>query len=238
MNPLRCLLVDDEPLARTQLRARLAELPDTEVVGEAGNLAQAVDAVRRLRRDLILLDIQLRAESGFDLLRQLPAPPAVVFVTAFDQHAVRAFDWDAIDYLLKPVDGERLRRALQRVRARLEERAVAETNTDLMLPLGATGELVSAAKLLYLVAEGHHSRLALVGGESRVVRQAFREWSGKLPAEVFAQLDRGVIVNLRQVVAMLPMQGGGEVSFAGEKARLPLGPTATGRLRELLAKRG
>jgi hypothetical protein len=70
-----------------------------------------------------------------------------------------------------------------------------------------------------------------------VVRQAFREWSGKLPAEVFAQLDRGVIVNLRQVVAMLPVQGGGEVSFAGEKARLPLGPTATSRLRDLLAKR-
>lgn len=238
MTPLRCVIIDDEPLARTQLRARLAELPEAEVVGEAGNATQAVDLVRRLRPDLLLLDIQLRAESGFDVLRQLPAPPAVVFVTAFDQHAVRAFDWDAIDYLLKPVDGERLRRALQRVRARLEERGAAETVPETLLPLGTSGEMLAAAKVLYLVAEGHHSRLFLEGGESRVVRQAFREWSGKLPAEAFAQLDRGVIVNLRRVVAMLPVQGGGEVSFLGEKARLPLGPTATSRLRELLAKRG
>lgn len=238
MTPLRCVIIDDEPLARTQLRARLAELPEAEVVGEAGNATQAVDLVRRLRPDLLLLDIQLRAETGFDLLRRLPAPPAVVFVTAFDQHALRAFDWDAIDYLLKPVDTERLRRALERVRARLKQRAVAETGAELMLPLGASGEVVAAAKVLYVIAEGHHSRLFLEGGASRVVRQAFREWSGKLPGETFVQLDRSVIVNLRQVVAMSPGQGGGEVSFTGEKARLPLGPTATSRLRELLAKRG
>lgn len=236
MKPLRCLIVEDEPLARIQLRARLAELPEAEVVGEAANVTQALEAVRRLRPDLLLLDIQLRSEMGFDLLRQLPERPAVVFVTAFDQHAVRAFEWDAIDYLLKPVDTERLRRALQRVRARREQRAAP--GADLMLPLGTTGEVVAAAKVLYVVAEGHHSRVALAGGESRVVRQALREWPAKLPADGFVQLDRGVIVNLRQVVAMSPGPGGGEVEFAGEKARLPLGATATSRLRELLAKRG
>jgi two-component system LytT family response regulator len=237
MRRARCVIVDDEPLARLQLRARLAELPEAELVGEAGNVQQGADLVRRLRPDVLLLDIQLRGESGFDLLRQLPAPPAVIFVTAFDRHAVQAFEWEATDYLLKPVELERLRRAIQRVRMRWEALPAAVSGADLLLPLGVSGEILSAAQILYLLAEGHYSRLVLAGGESRVIRQAFREWVAKLPGDSFLQLDRGVIVNLRQVVAMIPVKGGSEVSFSGEKARLTLGSTASSRLRELLARR-
>lgn len=133
---LRTLIVDDEPLARRGLELRLAAHADVEIVGQAGNGREAFFAISALRPDLMLLDVQMPELDGFALLRALPAEqmPLTVFVTAFDQHALAAFAASAVDYLLKPVDEERLAQALTRVRTLIESRA-AETHRDCLLGL-------------------------------------------------------------------------------------------------------
>jgi two-component system, LytTR family, response regulator len=114
---LRTLLVDDEPVARQILREELAELPGVEVQGEAENGAQALVMIEALRPDLVLLDIQMPALDGFEVVRRISGPlPSIVFVTAFSEHALRAFEVGAADYLLKPVRADRLRHAIERVR--------------------------------------------------------------------------------------------------------------------------
>jgi len=123
-HPIRTLIVDDEPLACRGLELRLKDEPDIEIVGQCGNGEQALLAVSTLRPDLMLLDVQMPGLDGFATLRAIPAEqmPLVVFVTACDHHAIRAFESCAVDYLLKPVDGARLHQALYRVRQKLRER--------------------------------------------------------------------------------------------------------------------
>jgi len=104
METRKAILVDDERLARSSLRALLEEHPQVQIVGEAANARQAKEAIEAQHPDVVFLDIQMPGGSGFDLLEQLDAPPAVIFVTAFDQYAIRAFEVNAVDYLLKPVD--------------------------------------------------------------------------------------------------------------------------------------
>lgn len=117
--PLRILVVDDEPLARSRLKRMLGELADCELVGEAGSVAEAAPLVDELRPDLVLLDVQMPGEDGFALLGRVQHRPAIVFVTAFDHYAVRAFELHAVDYLLKPFRAERLTAAIEHVRASL-----------------------------------------------------------------------------------------------------------------------
>lgn len=237
MSKLRCLIVDDEPLARAQLQALLDEQPDAVTVGQAANLSQARKALDELKPDLVLLDIQLRDESGFDLASELGPATAVVFVTAHEQHAVRAFDADATDYLLKPVDAARLRRALDRAKAFLAKAQAGKDAGHDLVPLGVTGEFAEAGDILFIQAEGHHCRVALAGGKLRTVRQSFGEWPNLLPSDGFAQLDRGVIINLRRVGLVDRKGEGCLIGFKGETGQLELGATAGRRLRDLLDKK-
>src|SRR5271157_5100315 len=117
--PIRTLIVDDEPIARQVLRDELQSVGDVEVVGEAGNGNDALVQIERLKPDLVLLDLQMPGLSGFDVIHRLPegALPIVIIVTAYDQHAIRAFEAGALDYLLKPISQERLEKALDRARA-------------------------------------------------------------------------------------------------------------------------
>ncbi len=124
---LNTVIVDDEPLARRGLVLRLAGFNDVEIVGEFGNGEDAVEGIRALKPDLVFLDIQMPVMDGFEVLRQIAGAdmPLVVFATAFDEHAVRAFEENALDYLLKPIDEERLAATLERARASLDDRAAA-----------------------------------------------------------------------------------------------------------------
>jgi two-component system LytT family response regulator len=149
---LRALIVDDEPLARRGLQVRLRELPDVTVVGECANGRDAVAAVAERKPDLVFLDIQMPVMDGFEVLRRIqgPAMPMVVFVTAFDEYAIQAFEAHALDYLLKPVDDARLADALDRAREQQDERqAVAHRSRLLALvaELGGVDE-VSLEELL------------------------------------------------------------------------------------------
>jgi two-component system LytT family response regulator len=131
---IRAIIVDDEPLARRGLELRLREAPDIEIVGQFGNGREALAALSALVPDLMFLDIQMPGLSGLDVLAQAPQEslPMVVFVTAFDRFAIEAFDTHALDYLLKPVDDDRLRRALERVRAQFQQRQALAQRAQLM----------------------------------------------------------------------------------------------------------
>lgn len=237
MKRLTCILVDDEPLARRQLRALLEARDDIEVLGEAGGVEAAVEAIGRLRPRLVFLDIQMRGRDGFEVLAALESPPAVIFVTAHDEHALRAFEVNAVDYLLKPVDEARLGAAIGRVR---DERpgaagaALAEDDTAL-IPLGASGHFVAVGDILFIEADGHHCKVGLAGGAARTVRQAFRAWTERLPATMFLQLERGLIINRRRIRAFERGTTDSALWLEGSEEALRLGASAGRRLEEFLA---
>ncbi len=161
--PLRVLIVDDEPLARARTRRLLGEVGGAEIVGEAGSVPEGRAAVAALRPDVLLLDIQMHDEDGFALLESLPEPrPLVVFVTAFDHYAVRAFEANAVDYLLKPFRAERLAAALERARKDLAQPA----------------EL--AARLAQMLAEVEHLRAGGPAGAARLDRFTVRSGARQL----------------------------------------------------------
>ena len=154
---LRALLVDDEPIARRVLREELEELQLAEVAGEAENGVQALEQIERLKPDLVFLDLQMPGMDGFEVIRNLPVrPPAIVIVTAFDQHAIRAFDEGAVDYLLKPVRQERLKRCLERISG---SRRDARTNAIQAVQLQQIAERTNPArpgKIIGKLGEEYH----------------------------------------------------------------------------------
>lgn len=134
MKTIRTLIIDDEPLARRGLQIRLEKVADISIVGECRNGPEALEAIDRHSPDLIFLDVQMPGMSGFDVLQRLSAPsmPAVIFVTAYDEYAVRAFEANALDYLLKPINDQRLAESVERTRKNLAERNVSQHRADLL----------------------------------------------------------------------------------------------------------
>jgi two-component system LytT family response regulator len=237
MKPLTCLIVDDEPLAREQLKALLAEEPGIEIVGEAGRKEEAVEAIMALRPQLLFLDVRMRGGGGFEILAELEHPPAVIFVTAYDQFALRAFEVNAVDYLLKPVSPIRLQTALARTNrgvATVPAQPFVEDDTAL-LSLGYSGHFVSLRDILFIEASGHYSQVMTDGGRSYLVRQALHTWLERLPDSMFCQLGRGLILNHSRIASCSLTLRRGELLLGSTSIPLVLGATATKKLREILA---
>lgn len=206
----RALLVDDERLARKRLTALLAAHPEVKVVGEARDLAAARALVDELAPDLVFLDIQLSPGNGFDLLPHLPAGTEVIFVTAYDTFAVRAFEANALDYLLKPVLPARLATSLQRLRrpqppagSREDEEASSSRRLgqedQLVLRDGRIWHRVEVSKVVAILGEGSYTRLLIAEGGSILTLKTMAHWSDVLPENAFARLSRSVSVNLARV---------------------------------------
>ncbi len=218
---MKALIVDDERLSRRALKGLLARL-DVSESEEASSLQDALDALREERFDVVFLDIQLRGETGFELFERaahLELPP-VVFVTAYDSYAVRAFEVNALDYLLKPVGLERLAAALQRVKQRvsppnfppkLEASSVASVAPD--AELGCEGTKLSAEDLIFceegsrarfvrvsevvlIQAAGNYTEIGLQGGVSVLVLKPLATWEQQLPERQFVRVHRSTIVNV------------------------------------------
>ena len=214
---LRVLMVDDEPLARAKLRRLLADEPGVEIVGEAGSAAEARELTESARPDLIFLDIQMPGEDGFAFLESLPGEvrPAVVFVTAYDQHALHAFEVNALDYLLKPFDRERLRISLERAAEALARRPGGSLDEQLRMMLQelrgeqryldrfvirSVGRIVfvNAADVDWIEAASNYVRLHL-GKESHLLRETMSSLETRLDPKVFARIHRSTIVNIERI---------------------------------------
>jgi two-component system LytT family response regulator len=198
---IRTLIVDDEPPARRRLRSFLAERSDVEVVGECGTVRAAVVAIEETRPDLVFLDVQMPEGDGFGVVDALggEGAPAIVFVTAFSEHAVRAFDVRAVDYLLKPFARDRLWEALDRVRDHLAGSKV-ETVPLRRLPvdMGRRIRLVDTDEIDYLRAEGNYVRV-YAGAQSYLIRETLTGLAGRLDPDQFLRVHRSLVVRLDRV---------------------------------------
>jgi two-component system, LytTR family, response regulator len=247
MNSIRCMLVDDERLARRGLRDLLAAHPDFQIVAEAADITEAAQGARLHRPNVVFLDIQMPGGNGFQLLDALaPDLPFVVFVTAYDRHALQAFEVNALDYLLKPVEPDRLAVAIQRLRQRMSTDAVSaptpvalprlRDEDRVLLPLGNSGCFVPVRDILHVTAQGKRSVVQLRDGRRVVVRQTMASWSARLPSGLFAPLDRSCIVQWKQIQRADFTSLGANLGFAAPGCELPLGRAAAQRLRRLLAE--
>jgi two-component system LytT family response regulator len=214
---IRSLIVDDEPLARTRLRALLAEEEDVEVVGEAGDGLEAVARAHELAPDLIFLDIQMPSLDGFGVLEALDPDrlPAVIFVTAYDQYALRAFEVHALDYLLKPFDRERFARALDRYRAQAGRAESAEASQRLLalleerkdprrplerVVIKAMGRVffLKTEEIDWIEAAGNYVRLH-AGAEAHLLRETMNGLEARLDPQRFLRVHRSTIVNVDRI---------------------------------------
>jgi len=197
---LRALVVDDEPLARRNLTVLLGRDPDIGVVDERGSGSEAIEAIRSSPPDLVFLDVQMPECDGFDVLELLGAdmPPAVVFVTAHDEYALRAFEAGALDYLMKPFTNARLERALGRAKERLAVRKEPRPADRLIVKSAGQVLFVNVADIDWIDAANYYACLH-VGGSTHILRRSLSVLEQELDPGSFCRIHRSTIVNLERV---------------------------------------
>ncbi|MFB6273356.1 MAG: LytR/AlgR family response regulator transcription factor [Salinibacter sp.] len=235
-SPLRALVVDDEPLARERLHELLREVPDVSVVGEAKDGPEAVEAIRDTDPDLVFLDVQMPGMNGIDVIEEIgtDAMPETIFVTAYDQYAIKAFDLAAVDYLLKPFDDERFERALARAREQIESRE-GDALSDRLLRLlrerdpslleeeeadpreesyleriavqgQGKARIVSVEELTHITADGSYAEIH-TRDDTYVIRERMKTLAARLAPDEFVRVHRSAIVRLDEIELIL--RGGG-----------------------------
>jgi len=199
----RAIIVDDERLARKDMKSLLAEHPNIEVVGEAEDAASAIEVIERLQPDVIFLDIQMPGLSGFDLLDHINVSSNIIFVTAFDDYAIRAFEVNALDYLLKPVNPQRLAQAIERLESEEEtggrEGKKLSYDDRLFITVGTRTRFLKVKSIVAISAAGDYSDVCTHDGEKGLALKSMKEWEQRLPVNYFVRIHRSTIVNLEYV---------------------------------------
>ena len=239
MMPLRALVADDEPLARARLLRLLAQFPEIEVVADCGSGQQAIDEMHARKPDVVFLDIQMPDLDGFDVLASLPRErrPGVVFVTAHSEHAVRAFEERALDYLLKPISGERLRQAIERLRFPTAPAAIAPETARypprLAVTVGARIHLVDVAEIEHVDAHANYVELHLAS-RSLVLRETLANIEARLDPAKFLRVHRSNLVRLDSIVEAQPQDSGRYLLRLRSGARVTSGRSHCARIRVAL----
>ena len=192
MNRLRVILVDDERLARQQLSKLLHQQAGVHLVGEAANLAEAIALLAGEPPDVVFLDISMPPENGFDLLPHVPPSTQVVFVTAHSEHAIRAFESKALDYLLKPVLPERLTQTIERLH---EMASLKRTTASVVLGDQRNWEKIPVEAISAVIGDGNYNHVRTLTGSNFFVRRPMRDWEKLLSAAGFVVLSRSLVVN-------------------------------------------
>jgi two-component system, LytTR family, response regulator len=197
---LNALVVDDERLARKDLISLLGAHEHITVVGEADDAPSAVKAIKKLNPDVIFLDIQMPGDSGFDLLDRTEVEAHIIFVTAYDEYAIRAFEVNALDYLLKPVSPERLAKALEKLDLKERENVARTRRLDysdrLFLMLGRSFRFLKVSSLVTVTAAGDYSEVLTVDGTRGLTLKSMKEWETRLPPQHFVRIHRSTIINM------------------------------------------
>jgi two-component system, LytTR family, response regulator len=242
------LLVDDEDLARLVLRELVQTHPELTVVAECANGFEAVKAVAEHKPDLIFLDVQMPKLSGFDVLELIGAETAVIFVTAYDQYAMRAFEVHAVDYLLKPFGRDRFEAALERAKSRLGEklpappelaaaaRAPKQFLDRIVVRDGTRVTLIPVAKLDYAEAQDDYVALA-TEGKKHLKQQTIASLEACLDPDRFVRVHRSYIVNFERVVRIEPYAKDSRLAILADNTRLPVSKSGYARLKSLLDQR-
>lgn len=237
---LRTMLVDDEAPAREFLGDLLSAHPLVKIVGEANSVATAASLYADLRPDLIFLDVQMPDGDGFSLLPKLEPLPTIIFVTAFDAFAIRAFDVNAIDYLLKPVRADRLAQALERVVHKPPPTNPKKLREDdrIVMKSDARMHVVFVSQISGIEAQENYTRIYLSNGSTEFLRRKMNDWEKVLPETLFVRLDRSLIVNLNHVGKLVTEDRDKSLlEMAGFPKPIALGRVATALLRKALRLR-
>lgn len=213
------IVIDDERLARNELKKLLSDYPEVEVIGEAGNVDEAVKLIEELGPDLIFLDIQMPAKTGFDLLAELEVVPSVIFTTAHDEYALKAFEVNALDYLLKPIDPKRLSDAIQKVvlveereeiasENRGEIRSFLSDNDQVFVKDGEKCWFVKLSEIRLFESVGNYARV-FFGTNKPLILKSLNSLEERLDPKTFFRANRKHIVNLRMIEKVEPFFNGG-----------------------------
>ena len=258
MNKLRIIIADDERPAREFLKAMLVDFRDAEVVGEAADGADALEVIRSLRPDLALLDLQMPEMSGIEVVRSLGKHelPLVAFVTAYDEHAVKAFELNAVDYLLKPIEKPRLRETIERAVARLDRHELREAEAAKLESVVETYDsersaepleripvrhredilLVPVAEVASITADGELLNIVTSSNLRYVINFRLKDLEARLDEKRFVRLSRSAIVNLDMVRKVSPMPGGTFVVSLTNGQEIPSSRQQSRALRERFFK--
>ena len=251
---IRTLIVDDEPLARSRIRSLLANDSSVDVIGECSDGQKAVSAINDLTPDLVFLDVQMPAMDGFEVIKTIPTEqmPTVIFVTAYDRYALKAFEVNALDYLLKPFDRSRFQKTLERAKVmirRMQNRDVNDQLLSLLADLRREQEIPerfiikSGGRVVFLRVEeidwmravGNYVRLH-VGRDSHLMRETMTAMEEKLDPDRFMRIHRSTIVNLDRVKEVQPWTKGEYVVIMRDGTRLIMSRRYRERLNDRLNK--
>ncbi|MBD3373484.1 response regulator [candidate division KSB1 bacterium] len=203
MDTIKALLVDDEWLIRQELARMLENNRAIGLIREAASVEEAIDLLSDFKPDVIFLDVEMPGESGFTLFQKAKINCQVIFVTAYDQYAVRAFEVNALDYLLKPIRPERLHQSIDRLtcNTRMQEKEKQELTIDDVIYLNIDGALrfIKLYNIKYIYAEGNYSIIQLESGQKELVSKTLQEWQEILPENYFIRIHRSCIVNFNYV---------------------------------------
>jgi two-component system LytT family response regulator len=249
---IRAMIVDDEPLARRRIRDLLAAVPDVEVVAECANGRDAIQAIDASLPDLLFLDIQMPQIDGFEVLATIGVGrvPVVVFVTSYDQFALRAFEAQALDYLMKPFDDRRFDTTLRRARARLADRQGADVDRRLRallddvhgnrgylqrlaVPMGNRSVFIRAQEIDWIGAERNYIRV-YAGGRGHLLRESLTRIEAELDPAMFCRIHRGIIVNIDRIQSVESTFRGEYVVVLHDRTRLTSGRSYRETLHALL----
>jgi len=248
---IRAVIVDDEPLARKRIHDLLREDREIEIVGECCSGSQALEMLEREKPDLLFLDVQMPEVDGFELLEAMEGIcPAVIFVTAYDKYALRAFDAQAVDYLLKPFNENRFQQAVQRAKERIRKAEGGQMSTELLSLLkdvqsgrkpaerlviksGGRVLFLKAGEIDYIEAAGNYLNL-YVGKETHLIRETMQSLEARLDPERFLRIHRSTIVNLERIKELQPWFGGEYVVILRDGRKLTLSRTYRARVQQLL----
>jgi two-component system LytT family response regulator len=248
MSKLRAAIVDDEEPARQYVREMLAAHPEIEIVAECSNGFEAVKAVAELNPDLLFLDVQMPKLDGFEVLELIGQEIAVIFTTAYDQYALRAFEVHAVDYLLKPFGADRFEAALARARERLGHklppasqlaaaaRGPQEYLERIVVRDGPKVDIIPCDKLDYAEAQDDYVLLRS-GGRNYLKQETISNLENLLDPARFVRVHRSYIVNLERIAKIEPYTKDSRVAILADGARLPVSRAGYARLKELLGER-
>lgn len=200
---LQAVVVDDERLARNELINLLKSHPEVNVAGQADSVESAKTEIERVNPDVLFLDIQMPRKSGFDLINEISFSGKIIFITAYDEYAIRAFEVNALDYLLKPVSPDRLAASLMRLRDEAPETVFhgkkMKYDDQLFLHFGNQLRFLRISNIVLIKSEADYSKVHLTGGTTGLVLKTMREWEERLPENHFCRIHRSAIVNIGMI---------------------------------------
>ncbi len=242
---IKTVLVDDERLARIGLRNLLEKFDDVEIVGEAGNADDALELIHHTEPDLLLLDIQMPEKTGFDLLEMLPKAPEVIFTTAYDAYALKAFEANALDYLMKPIETKRLEEAMRKVRELLQKRGVAESsetknngklseNDQVFVKDGEKCWFVKLTDISLFESEGNYVKVYFQNNRP-LIHRSLNALDERLDDKLFFRASRKYIINLKWIDKIEPWFNGGLMVILQGGQRIEISRRQAAKFKEKLS---